>query len=496
MKNFKFKNLILVVCVLTCSFCAWSQVTIIDHGSCGNSLTWVLTDDSVLTISGNGDMADYIDYFDMYGNYHTDAPWYFHKHSFTVAVIGDSVATIGNHAFDSCINLTSITIPNSVTSLGDYAFKNCINLTAVTIPHSVTSLGNSAFRNCDSLTSITIPNSIINWGDYVFDGCGGLTSVIIEDGVTSIGQSAFIICQNLTSITIPNSVTSIGESAFSICESLMSIILPDSLTSIASSTFAGCKSLTSITIPSIVTTIEHHAFYRSGLTSINIPNSVTNIETNAFTRCDSLTSVVIGNSVTTIEYYAFYNCSNLSSVIVYAVIPPILVAAPYSGGRAFDGVPNTIPIYIPCGTYNDYRTGWSYFSNFIEPARDTNFYSATFQQGETYSDSNFTNLTQAGRYCTTLQNDNGCDSVVCLDLTYETGIEEIMNYELQVTSYEIYDILGRKHVTRHCGLDPQSPVMNEILKQVQNDVLYLANGIYMLKLYTNQGIITKKVIKL
>ena len=44
------------------------------------------------------------------------------------------------------------------------------------------------------------------------------------------------------------------------------------------------------------------------------------------------------------------------------------------------------------------------------------YYSTTICQGEAYSDSNFTDLTQAGTYYDTLQNSNGCDSIVCLTL--------------------------------------------------------------------------------
>jgi hypothetical protein len=64
------------------------------------------------------------------------------------------VTSIGEFAFDSCVNLTSVTIPSSVTSINTWAFNGCTSLTSITIPESVTSIGNSAFGSCQKLTDI------------------------------------------------------------------------------------------------------------------------------------------------------------------------------------------------------------------------------------------------------------------------------------------------------------------------------------------------------
>ncbi len=172
---------------------------------------------------------------------------------------GVDVVKIGNAAFGSKKNITSVTIPNSVTSIGNHAFGGCANLTSITIPSSVTSIGGAAFRYCTSLTSITIPDSVTSIGDGVFFGCSSLTSVTIPNSVTSIGSYAFYDCSSLTSITIPDSVTSIGSYAFSNCTSLTSITIPDSVTSIGSYAFYDCSSLTSITIQNKETAIYYSA---------------------------------------------------------------------------------------------------------------------------------------------------------------------------------------------------------------------------------------------
>ena len=318
--------------------------------------------------------------------------------SIPAIIDGLPVTSIGDHAFDDCTSLTSITIPNGVTSIGAYAFSGCRSLTSITLPDSVTSIGNCAFDLCtrltsitlpdsvtsigsgafifSSLTSITIPDSVTSIGDYTFSMCNSLTSITIPDSVTSIGDRAFGSCTSLTSIqvaadnthyatidgalftrnlstlhtypagkkggyAIPDSVTSIGDHAFYGCSSLTSITIPDSVTSIGDYAFSSCTSLTSITIPDSVTSIGYFAFSGcTSLTSITIPDSVTSIGERAFYGCTSLTSITIPDSVTSIGDYAFSSCRSLTSI----TIPDSVTSIGYS---AFSGCTSLTSITIP-----------------------------------------------------------------------------------------------------------------------------------------------------
>ncbi len=122
----------------------------------------------------------------------------------TSITIPNSVTSIGNGAFQGCINLTSINIPKFVASIGALTFSQCTSLASIVIPNRVESIGNSAFFDCTSLTSITIPNSVTSIGDEAFETCSSLTSVIIGEGVTKIGAKAFYGCSNLTDTSGPD----------------------------------------------------------------------------------------------------------------------------------------------------------------------------------------------------------------------------------------------------------------------------------------------------
>ena len=91
-----------------------------------------------------------------------------------------------------------------VTSIGDEAFDSCSNLTSVTIPNGVIGLGTAAFARCTQLTSIVLPESLTGTGDSVFYGCTRLTSVYCQGNAPSVGNAAFVGDDNATVYYPPN----------------------------------------------------------------------------------------------------------------------------------------------------------------------------------------------------------------------------------------------------------------------------------------------------
>ncbi len=277
----------------------------IGSGACGANLTWVLTDDYILTISGTGAMADYS---------WEDFPWLSSCYSIRSVIIEDGVTSIGAHAFYNCSAMTSVEIAETVTSIGDYAFQYCSSLTSLEGGNSLTSIGTDAFAYCDCLTSIKLGAGVTSIGERAFRGCKSLTEVTVPDSVTSIESDTFQSCTALKSIVLPDSVTRIGSGAFYDCSSLTSITLPDGVPDVAERAFRGCTSLTSITLPDSVTSIGNYAFSGcSALTNIAIPDGVTSIGERAFRGCTSLTSITVPDGVTNIAPYTFAYCTSLTS---------------------------------------------------------------------------------------------------------------------------------------------------------------------------------------
>ena len=305
---------------------------IYDSGSCGENVTWTLTADGTLTISGTGAMTDY--------TYDSRSPWYSCRTYIKRVVMQQGVTSIGDHAFWDCSGLTSVTIPDGVTSIGDSAFSGCAALTSVTIPEGVTSIGDYAFAYCVSLTSVTIPDGVTSIGDSAFSGCTALTSVTIPGSVTSIGGGAFSGCTSLTSVAIPSSVTEIGGSAFSGCTGLTSVTIPDSVTSIGDSVFSGCTALTAVTISDGVTAIGGSTFSNCiRLAKVTIPKSVTSIGKNAFYYCESIADVYYDG---TEEDWAKISISEGNEDLLAAALhckPTPLTAPSVTGGNDSQGRP-------------------------------------------------------------------------------------------------------------------------------------------------------------
>ena len=205
--------------------------TLIDSGSCSDAITWKLSSDGVLTLTGTGATPDYKT---------EPSPWYSYKDNITSAIISDGITGIGISTFHACTNMTSVIIPDSVTSIGDYAFYFCNNLKNITIPDGVTKIGDSAFRECWKLTSVTIPDSVVTIGSHAFAFCFEMTTATIGNGVNVIGVKAFCNCSSLTSVTIGKNVVMVGDEAFTFCRKLTSVIIPAGVVRNCSRVFERC----------------------------------------------------------------------------------------------------------------------------------------------------------------------------------------------------------------------------------------------------------------
>ena len=312
-------------------------------GSLGGDVTWTLSDDGVLTISGKGVMYEFV------GN---TSPFYDNRLIRSV-VIEDGVTNIGSYLFDGCTSVESVTIPESVTVIGESAFVWCSSLKEVTIPEGVKSIGEGAFSYCKALKDVNIPASVEKIGNYPFLECQFLQSITVDkanqnyssvdgvlfnkigttviqypngaarseyaipDGVTTIGEYALAYSKNLTKVTIPDGVTEIGISAFLWCEKMESVEIPESALNIGEKAFACCESLVYVTLPEKLMTIEGLTFgFCYSLENIVIPGGVKFIGYSAFSYCISLTSVEIPASVDIIESEAFGDCASLESISV------------------------------------------------------------------------------------------------------------------------------------------------------------------------------------
>ncbi len=270
-----FASLIMFGLLFYCCITA-NAVTIVEKGTCGAEVNWILDSEGLLVISGTGEM--------------TSCPWQQnHTLSIKTLVIENGVTSIKTSAFARCTNLKSATIPNSITHTGTNIFRLCENLVDVNLPDNLEVIEGSAFCNCSALTNIVIPKNVKSIEGMAFYGCSSLRSINIPENVTNIVSNGMVFshCTNLESINVSEK----NECYISVDGVLFDKQMKNLMV------YPCKKSNTSYTIPDSVNNIETYAFYGCSLNDISIPMDVSNFEQNAFDYDSNIKNVYFeGNS--------------------------------------------------------------------------------------------------------------------------------------------------------------------------------------------------------
>ena len=191
-------------------------------GECGSRVTWRLTDDGVLTISGKDGIYEY-GWYEEDDVYHP-APWAEEgMPAVKKLVVSNGITYIGSWAFSGLEQLASVSLPDTLEYIGGCAFRDCTSLTSIVIPEGTETLSD-AFVGCTSLCSVTLPSTLQDLAGCVFMGCTSLRDIVLPEGLTVITWRMFDGCTSLRSVTIPGSVISVSSEAFSGCTALTSVI--------------------------------------------------------------------------------------------------------------------------------------------------------------------------------------------------------------------------------------------------------------------------------
>ena len=252
----------------------------IASGSCGASgdnLTWVLGCDSVLTISGEGEMPT------SYSG--TSAPWYQYGQTIKHINIEEGVTKLALYAFynsdDNYPNVQTLSIPSTLGAPIENNFFYQCPLKTITI-NSDTIVGKASYSSGSSLQNkfgaqveeYIFGGSVRSIANFAFynQSPDSLRSIILPEGLEAIGNWAFGYIEHMTSISIPSMVQTIGTDAFAYCSNLRSVELGEGLMTVNGQAFWMCDSLTRVTCNALTPpTLNQTAFDHNQNDTLFIP---------------------------------------------------------------------------------------------------------------------------------------------------------------------------------------------------------------------------------
>ena len=307
-----------------------------------SDISWTVSDDGVLTISGTGDPKNY--------DREKNRPgWYKHKGWISKVIISEGVTSISDNMLADLYSGLNIKVPASVVKVSAEAFadsgspsfivdKNNQNLTDVDgilyskdmktlirypryktgvfeLPESVERIEKNAFNNARRIRRLTITANVKSVGERCFYGARDMHTIRFECDIDAIGDSMFKGCSELKKVVLPKNIKTIGYAAFFGCKKLENIKIPSAVTKIGDNAFYNCKALPNIKLSSKLTSIGDSAFYGcKKMTEIKLPETVKSIGNNAFSQCTALEKVEFSKKLKKIGDGVFTSCANLKSV--------------------------------------------------------------------------------------------------------------------------------------------------------------------------------------
>ena len=367
------------------------------NGTCGETghesdVQWKLTknnEDSsnptyTLTISGNGDMADFISPTDSSAEDASIAPWYTALTAdettklvpITEIKIDEGITGIGSYAF-AYTKVAKAEFPSTASYYGKYIFRYCSELTTVDwtnynpapmddtyVPGRPEGIyvPEGMFDFCESLKQckvgettydegvLELPENVTGICTAAFRDTAFNTIDFSSDGlkqITAVGPYAFAQTK-ITSVTIPSNVDFYPQAnqlanTFNKCKSLTSVTFADAVTKIPGAMFSDCTELNTVSIDkenSQISEIGARAFAScSKLTSFTFPTGLKTIGGYAFVS-SGLTSLDLGK-VETLDQYSFFGCKDLAEVKIVGT-PGLKIDSTVFGTTS--GYPSAAPI--------------------------------------------------------------------------------------------------------------------------------------------------------
>ena len=241
--------------------------------------------------------------------------------------------------------LKTLILPNSITNIGTGILEGCETLHALQTPlmganrESKQYLGYlfGATRHEDNARDIPVSLKCLcitgEWEvlpAYSLFDCNDLICLGLPETLTVIEKFALYNCASLRQIDGLENVVIFGDRALMDCADLQILTLGNALESVGFAAFEGCDSIRSLTLPFVGNSRTENTylgyifgaahpdfakgFYPKTLVRVTLTDACQTLDHYAFFECTSLKEIILPEGLTGIGVRAFYGCTSLWNV--------------------------------------------------------------------------------------------------------------------------------------------------------------------------------------